>query len=194
MCNIIRCYFFTFVKDDRKFSLKRLILYGIIPLAASVAILCKYDAPNTERLSTIIPIYGILIAVLVGVMPLAFSITDRSGSEEKYTTGQSFLARKEIDRIQALQDLSASVSYAITMLVMSLVSCIVLALFQPEAKDGEIINTGKIWPYFSPIIGYLVYWGGVTSIFIFFDIAMNIFEAIDHYSEVLKMSIRRKVK
>jgi uncharacterized membrane protein YidH (DUF202 family) len=194
MNKILECYYSSFTDDGRKFQFARLVIFGILPSIFSVSLVWKFGAPTKEYLTSIISIYGILLAVLVGMTPLAYSITERSDTNKEYTEANRYQAKHDVHRIETLQDVTASITYASVILVITLIACVILALCQPSVANQKGVLPDKAWEWVSIIFGFVVYLGGMSSVFTFFDISKHIFNAMEDYAEEAKSQIRKHTK
>ena len=192
---IVACYYSSFADNGRHFRWTRLMILGLLPAVLSAGISIRFGPPTLQAIGVIIPVYSVLIAVLVGTIPIAHSVIGQSDPDRTYDPGQRAYANNEIDRIQALQDVIASISYAAMLLVVSLVVCICIAFVVSDKTDGSTNTQASIYLwYLLRCFAFLIYFGGVSSFFTFFDIAVGVFDAMEHHAETLKDRIRNNVK
>jgi 4-amino-4-deoxy-L-arabinose transferase-like glycosyltransferase len=185
------CYFATYLTNGkRQWSWGRFGVLAVLPGIVGVLLTLHLGSPRDDRLSLIVAVLAVMAAVLIGLLPLVHSIVGQASTDRKYVVGERHLAQQQLDRVQTLQDLHASISWSVMLLVVALGSCAVLALVPPVTEEQELI-----WqPYLvQPALVVLYSIMGSTAL-TFFDVARGVFEGMESHSEAIKTAIRNNIE
>ncbi|HEX8322367.1 MAG TPA: hypothetical protein VF595_00515 [Tepidisphaeraceae bacterium] len=177
---ILFCHFSAYLKTGgRQVRPWRVGLLGVLPCAIGATLGIKVGPPRESDLSLLVAVLSVLGAVLIGLLPLIYSVISQSDSKRRYAVGESPLAMNEIARIQALQDLHAAVAWSVILLVGALALCVCLIFF----------TSG----WYVIVVASIIYAICCSTALAFFDIARGIFEAIENHAEMLKRQINNNV-
>jgi hypothetical protein len=158
----------------------------------------RVGIPEDSYIPLIVAVLAVLAAVLVGLLPLIHSVIGQANADRQYSTGEKEIAQQELDRIQTLQDLHAAISFAVVLLVLGLISCIVFPFLGtvPVGASPALPQPRIYGPYehgFAETLTVILYTVAVSTSLTFFDIAKGIFEAVESYAESLKKRIRKNI-
>ncbi|MBI9018795.1 MAG: hypothetical protein JEZ07_16205 [Phycisphaerae bacterium] len=188
---IAYCHFASYYTGgERRRDWKRIIFFGVIPMVFGFFLSYKFGKPEKETLTMIIAVLSVLAAVLLGLLPLAHSIVGQANVDRKYSIGERPLASQELNRVQALQNLHAAISWAVILLVVALGCCAILA-FLPDAKEGEELIV--LTPH-ARLVLVLLYGIICSTALTFFDVAQGVFEGMESHSETIKTKIRNNIQ
>ncbi len=173
------------VGRGRVFSPVELIIYGIIPLAGGAALSWRLGRPSEEYLALLIAVYGVLAAVLVGLLPIVYSIA--SGTYTAHAKGEYPAIDHERRRLEVLQDLYSTISYGTILLVAALASLIAM-LFLPDPATSD--NTESTLA----VLECFVYFVGCSTILSILNVAMGVFTSMEDQVCKAKERLEKQAK
>ena len=177
--NIICAHYCPHVTvQGRKFSLSALLIYGALPLGVGMALCGQLGQPKETYLALLIAVYGVLAAVLVGLLPIVYSIADNTFT--RHSEGQYPSVQRERRRLQVLQDLYATISYGTILLVLA-VGALIAFVFVPGplagGPDGMLVS----------VLLTIVYAVGCSTVLSVFRVATGVFTAMEDQVERVKV-------
>jgi len=194
---LVYCYFAHHQADGtRRVTANRVMFLGILPLLVSVALLVRLGLPRIDDLPLFTTVTAIITAVLIGLLPLMHSVIGQTDPDKKYTSGERPIAQQEIHRIETLQDLHATVSLAIALLVVALAIFVAFPFLATKSVSTNGVNVWTydgFWYYPAMILTFGLYAIAVSTALTFFDIASGIFEAVENHAELLKERVNKNV-
>lgn len=185
------CYFAVHHSDGTRYIKTRRVLWlGVFPLLLGVVLTCRLGSLSGSNLALVVAVLSVLAAVLVGLLPLAHSILAQSETLREYKQGQLPLAQHELDRVQVLQDLHASISWAVALLVLGLGVSAIIALIGPiQTSSSGFIHRASI-----VVLTFTLYAVMASTSLTFFDVATGIFEAMESHAKCIKDRIRKNIQ
>jgi hypothetical protein len=197
LTGILFCYFSTHrVDGTRQIGALRFAVLGLLPILVGAVLARRLGVPGLSSLQLYIAVVAVLAAVLIGLLPLIHSVLGQVNADRKYDPGERGRAEQELNRIRVLQDLHASVCWAVILLVCALAVSVVLVLlpdYIPETAATTRSTTTK-WSLWAQYAATMVLFTVAASTSLsFFDIARGVFEAVENHAESLKAQIERNI-
>lgn len=187
LLGIAYCYYSIHHRNgDRVTKVRRILSLGVAPIILGILLALRLGSPPGNTLQLVVAVMAVLAAVLIGLLPLAHSILAQTDSVTKYTIGERAIAQRSIDRVQVLQDLHASISWAVILLVVGLASSAFLVLLGAPFTS----SSGQWERGIEFALIFILYTVMASTAFTFFDVATGIFEAMESHAESLKRRIR----
>ena len=107
---IIRCNFSPHRSDhERHLSWPSVLLYLVAPVGIGVYAEHALGVLEGEHLPMVAAVYSVLTAVLMGLLPIVYSVASQVERGREYSSGERLLAHRELIRLDTLQDLYATV-------------------------------------------------------------------------------------
>lgn len=189
LLGIAYCYFSVHrTTGQRQFSTFRFFVFGILPFCAGLALFLKFGPPETGNLGLVAAVMSVVSAVLLGLLPLSHGIVGQCDTERKYTEGEFPLAEEELNRIRTLQDLQSAISWAVILLVVGLVACVVISLLPRSSQEPSMV-VHAAWTWILWICSGIMYAVMTSTVMSFFDVATGVFEGMENHAEAVKRSI-----
>lgn len=187
---IAYCYFAAHHQDGtRQIKITRILWLGLVPVVLGALLAYRLGAPSGTNLAVVVAVLSVLAAVLIGLLPLAHSILAQSETLREYKLGERPLAQHEINRVQVLQDLHASISWAVALLVVGLAASAIIALISPSpgtSPDSWLKVT-------MAALVFVLYTVMASTSLTFFDVATGVFEAMESHATSIKDRIRKNI-
>ena len=189
---VVRCQFSPHRADGtRRLSKSHVFLYLLLPLGIGWATGTKLPTIDRDFIALVIATYSILAAVLVGLLPVVYSIVGQTDRLRKYSAGERPLAQQELNRLEALQDLYATISYSTFLLVLALFCAVGLVFTLPqETQNSPVIETAMRT---SRYLSMVIYFVGASTILSILNVGNGIFDAMEDQVRVTKNTIRASI-
>ncbi len=159
-------------------------MYLGIPALLAYLLHGRFGNVGHEQLPTFLAVYGILAAVVVGLLPLVYTIIGQTDTSREYTPGQRPLAERELTRIYTLQDLYSTISYSTFLLVVSIFCCIMIGIMPSDtATQADWMRV------LIAALSGTTYFVGVSTAISILDVGNGVFDAMNDQVDAAEQEI-----
>lgn len=181
----------SYDNGDRRRSALSFCIFAALPVALGLLLTWLLSVPPGATIALIVASFGILAAVLVGLLPVIHGLVSQANVERGYTLGEMKIGELELARLRSLRELYAVIAYSILLLILGVAASTALAALY-ELSPLEPVESRAMglvdWMYL--VASFLIYFVASSTAFSFFDLASGVYDALESQADESERMIR----
>lgn len=176
----------------RPWSAASFLVFCLLPILLGLALVAFLGVPPPSTISLIVASFGILAAVLVGLLPVIHGLVSQAKIERAYTLGEVRIGELELERLRSLRELYAVIAFSILVLVFGVAAATFLAAIYELAPLPEKSATRLAgwWEWSALASSFLVYSVASSTTLSFIDLASGVYTALESQADESEHMIR----
>jgi hypothetical protein len=163
--------------SGRRFSFMHFALTFVLPVLVATWVCVRYPVIDKEYQVTLLTIFGIIAAVLTALLPIVQSVVGNFTLPERYTPAQSARWQNQRVRLEVLRGLYSAISWAVVLLVLSLVP---MLLLQVESFPGLLKR----------FIAFLIYFVALSVAVCFLEIVVGVYQVLEDQARQIAQQLK----
>ena len=163
--------------DGKRFNAKHFALIFVLPFVAAVALALRYPVINKDYQPTILAIFGMVAAVLTALLPIIPAVIGNVQVKDKYERSQHAVWVNLANRLDVLRGLYSAISWAVILLVLSLVPVLILQIQNLPALVGQILAG-------------MIYFVGLSVAVAFLEIVAGVYQVLMDQAKQISQKLK----